>query len=79
MSGNGSCGRVSLCARRLWTFLARPFKRPAPSEEVQELKQHLRDAHKDDAKLSELTRRKDKLLRDNHLVSDVERALGLRS
>lgn len=54
------------------------FRKRTPSEEVQELKKHLADAVRDDIKLIEQSRRKNKLVRDNHLVTDVKNALGLR-
>lgn len=80
MRGNGKRARVFVWIDRVRQVLARPFMRKrAPSEEVKELEQHLRAARRDDVKLYDMHRRKEKLLRDNHLVSDVERALGLRS
>lgn len=63
---------------RIWNFITSPFRRK-PSEEVQELKEHLKRAERDDIKLRAQTIRKERLIRDNHLVADVERALGLRS
>lgn len=79
MNGNGIFSRVLVLARRVWTLFVRPFTgKRAHSEEVIKLKQHLESANRDDAKLRDLTRRKDRLVHDNHLVSDVERALGLR-
>lgn len=66
--------------KRVWEFFTSPFnRRRAPSPEVQELKDHLERAERDDIKLRVQTKRKERLIRDNHLVSDVERALGLRS
>lgn len=80
MRGNGKRARVFVWIDRVRLALAHPFMRErAPSEEVRELEQHLREARRDDVKLRDMHRRSQRLLRDNHLVSDVERALGLRS
>jgi hypothetical protein len=80
MTGKGIRGRLTVRARRVRAFLARLLKWDrTPSDEVKELRAHLRATTADDAKLANQSRRKEKILRDNHLVSDVERALGLRS
>lgn len=79
MRGNGKRARVLVWIDRVRLVLARPFTQERrPSEEVQQLKQHLADAARDDIRLSEQTRRRERLVRDNHLVADVKNALGAR-
>lgn len=61
--------------QKVWQLM---MPRRKPSVEVEELKEHLKRAKRDDIKITNQTMRKEKLIRDNHLVADVERALGLR-
>ena len=77
MRGNGKLACVLACVDRVRLVLARPFPRKRrPSEEVQLLKQHLVKAAHDDVRLTEQTRRRERLVKDNHLVADVKTALG---
>lgn len=65
--------------KRVLAFLRRPWA-PArtPSADTLELKRKLAVVERDDAKVSDLNRRSERIMQDNHLVADVRIALGIR-
>lgn len=56
-----------------------PWQRNRRSSEATErLRQRLREVEKDDVFINRQTERTRKIIRDNHLADDIQRALGVR-
>lgn len=49
-----------------------------PSEATERLRQRLREVERDDVMINRQTERTKKIIHDNHLATDIQRALGVR-
>lgn len=60
--------------KMLWQKKKHQEKEPPPG--VAEAHSRLEEAHLDDERLRDITRRTNRLIRDNHLAEDIAKALG---